>query len=357
MKKLFSLAVVLIAAVAAMAQEPVITFDKLTHDFGTFNEAEGRVSTVFTFTNEGMSPLVLTNVRASCGCTTPKWPREPIEPGMTGQITVTYNANGRPGHFTKTITVTSNATETTKKLTIKGEVIPKSAKPVDMYPVKMGSLSLKQQIANFGTINKGTNKTVIIEYANKTNEAITLDYLGESSDLLFVNLSMTTLEPNQTGQIQIALNHDCDFYGPFSLKLYMIVNGKREITDAFAVTVQGDVTEDFSVLTTDQLKQAPIADIQQTIDLGTLAAGKKVKKSITVRNLGTNPLIVRRVVSTNAAVTAIQPKAIKSGRKGDIKIEVNTTGMKPTTYKRELSVITNDPKHPIHKVIVVWTIQ
>ena len=115
MKKMILLAA-LVCSVVAMAQQPVITFEKTTHDFGKINEADGRVTTVFEFTNEGMVPLVLTNVRASCGCTTPKWTREPIEPGQKGTITVTYNPNGRPGRFQKTVTVTSNATEATTSL-------------------------------------------------------------------------------------------------------------------------------------------------------------------------------------------------------------------------------------------------
>ena len=80
MKKMIMMAAMLVS-MAAMAQEPVITFSKTTHDFGKINEADGRVTTIFEFTNEGMVPLVLTNVKASCGCTTPKWTHEPIEPG------------------------------------------------------------------------------------------------------------------------------------------------------------------------------------------------------------------------------------------------------------------------------------
>ena len=138
MKHVFTFAVALLFATTAFGQTPVITFDKTTHDFGKINEADGRVTTVFEFRNEGMTPLVLSNVRASCGCTTPKWTREPIEPGAVGEITVTYNPSGRPGRFQKTITITSNATQPTTKLYIKGEVIPKPAQPVDQYPVKMG---------------------------------------------------------------------------------------------------------------------------------------------------------------------------------------------------------------------------
>ena len=153
MKKMILMAAMLVS-IAAMAQEPVITFSKTTHDFGKINEADGRVTTIFEFTNEGMVPLVLTNVKASCGCTTPKWTHEPIEPGAKGNITVTYNPNGRPGRFQKTITVTSNATEATTKLYIKGEVIPKPVSTTDQYPVQMGELRLKKKSLNFGLVKK-----------------------------------------------------------------------------------------------------------------------------------------------------------------------------------------------------------
>ena len=99
MKKILTTLSMALVAVAMMAQQPVITFEETEHDFGKINEADGRVTTIFTFKNEGMEPLVLSNVRASCGCTTPKWPKEPIEPGQTGNITVTYNPSGRPGRF------------------------------------------------------------------------------------------------------------------------------------------------------------------------------------------------------------------------------------------------------------------
>ena len=124
MKKIFSTLCMALFAVAMMGQQPVITFEKTEHDFGSIHEEDGRVSVVFEFKNEGMSPLVLSNVRASCGCTTPTWTKEPVEPGQKGSITVTYNPNGRPGNFSKTVTITSNATEATKRVYIKGTVIP-----------------------------------------------------------------------------------------------------------------------------------------------------------------------------------------------------------------------------------------
>lgn len=129
MKAFYSLFLVLFLSVsAAFAQAdqkkdgPAITFKTEQHDFGKVTE--GVVAEyVFTFTNTGNQPLILKDVRASCGCTTPSWTREPVMPGKTGTIKVAYNSQGRPGTFNKSVTITSNIPDETKILFIKGEVI------------------------------------------------------------------------------------------------------------------------------------------------------------------------------------------------------------------------------------------
>lgn len=79
----------------------------------------------FEFTNTGTKPLIVTNVMASCGCTAPEWPREPIKPGEKGTITVKYNT-AIPGAFQKSIRVFSNASPEPVLLIIKGEVKPEA---------------------------------------------------------------------------------------------------------------------------------------------------------------------------------------------------------------------------------------
>lgn len=101
---------------------PKLSFKEETFDFGAIPEGP-QVTHEFKFKNEGKEPLVLTNVKASCGCTTPSWPKEPVLPGKEAVITATYNTQGRPGAFSKTITITSNASESNKIIFIKGEVV------------------------------------------------------------------------------------------------------------------------------------------------------------------------------------------------------------------------------------------
>lgn len=139
-------ALALLIGTAASAQEtvkpanpnaPKIKFQEESHDFGTV--VEGPQATYeFRFKNEGKEPLVLSNVRASCGCTVPTWPKEPVLPGKESVITATYNTQGRPGKFTKTITIESNAEGGNKVVTITGEVIkPEADKSIPLAQPSM----------------------------------------------------------------------------------------------------------------------------------------------------------------------------------------------------------------------------
>src|SRR5688500_17244752 len=114
-----------------------ILFKEDTYNFGDIPEGP-QVTHEFKFTNTGKEPLILSNVRASCGCTTPSWPKEPILPGKEGAILVTYNTQGRPRNFSKTVTSTSNADEPNRVIDIKGDVI--KADPEKSVPLEGPSM-------------------------------------------------------------------------------------------------------------------------------------------------------------------------------------------------------------------------
>ena len=319
MKKIFSTLCMALVAVAMMAQQPVITFEKTEHDFGKINEGDGRVSVEFVFKNEGMAPLVLSNVRASCGCTTPTWTKEPVEPGQTGSITVTYNPNGRPGRFQKTVTITSNATEPTKKVYIKGEVIPKQAKPVNKYTVAVGELNMKTKTLDLGTIKKGETKTGELEYANLTKEDHNVDSGYQRRDAFLINqVTLPTVKPNEIGKFVFAIDtKKTRLYGPVEVPAYVVIDGKKEISEAHKLTIKADIVEDFSGLSVEEKQQAPIIEIANEIDLGKVAAGKTSKFVVPDQEqrcepAGGTPCILRRQEPPNVKA----PKAIKSGKKG-----------------------------------------
>ena len=114
-----------------------ITFKETNHDFGSipFN---GNGSYEFVFVNTGTEPLILTQPKSSCGCTVPEWPKQPILPGESNVIKVTYKNTNRPGAFNKYVTVFSNAAVNKEvKLHIKGTVEPE---PTDASPLKMDGI-------------------------------------------------------------------------------------------------------------------------------------------------------------------------------------------------------------------------
>jgi Protein of unknown function (DUF1573) len=125
MKKLFFAFAFLFVASFANAQG-VIKFKTESHDFGKVEEGVQAAYT-FEFTNTGTAPVVISNAQASCGCTTPDWTKEPVMPGKTGKVMASFNSQGRPGNFSKTVTVISNSETPQIVLSIKGEVNPKAA--------------------------------------------------------------------------------------------------------------------------------------------------------------------------------------------------------------------------------------
>ena len=101
---------------------PAFTFKKEEHDFGILIDGE-KVTYSFQFTNSGDAPLIISNAKGSCGCTVPNYPKEPIAPGATASIDVTFDSKGRTGKQSKAVTLTANTNPNRKVIRIHSEVI------------------------------------------------------------------------------------------------------------------------------------------------------------------------------------------------------------------------------------------
>jgi hypothetical protein len=102
---------------------PIISFDSTTCNFGTLAIGE-KFPHTFRFTNTGQSPLIITQVNPSCGCTTDKdWPQQPIAPGESGQISIEFNSTGNSGKVDKSISVLTNCIPAVEVLRIQGTVV------------------------------------------------------------------------------------------------------------------------------------------------------------------------------------------------------------------------------------------
>lgn len=121
-KKFTTILFALIVGTMMASAQAVIKFDKTSHNYGKFTEDKPQTC-VFKFTNTGNEPLVIHQAFASCGCTVPTFTKEPIAPGKSGEIKVVYNGKGKlPGHFKKTVSVRSNATNALVRVYIEGDM-------------------------------------------------------------------------------------------------------------------------------------------------------------------------------------------------------------------------------------------
>ncbi len=131
MKRSLILVLGIFVALFAVAQNqeaekkgPKIVFEETSFDFGDIFQGD-QVEHVFTFENSGTEPLILTNVSTTCGCTVPKWPRQPIAPGETAELLVKFNSAGKMGKVNKVIKVISNASNPNTQVTITTNILPK----------------------------------------------------------------------------------------------------------------------------------------------------------------------------------------------------------------------------------------
>lgn len=204
MKYAFLLLASVLLGGAAVAQ-PTIKFSEETHDFGEV--IEGKLASYeFVVSNLGTQPLILSNVQASCGCTSPVWSREPIMPGKTGIVKAMYNSAGRPGQFNKSLTITSNAANGTKTVFVKGNVIKKEDK-VYTEEQKRTSAKLMIEKGNYkvGKLETGQKGTAKITVSNKGINPLEIDNVTSPCGCTSFTVSKSQIKAGETAILEVAI--------------------------------------------------------------------------------------------------------------------------------------------------------
>jgi len=349
MKKSFVLllAVLIAFPIINFAQDAKakITFEKMQHNFGTFKEELGIQSVAFNFKNEGKVPLILNNVQASCGCTTPEWTREPVAPGASGLIKVSYDPRNRPGVFNKTIRVSSNAENPDVVLTISGEVTPHARTIEEDYPNQIGPLRSKTNHLALGSVKEKQIKKDSIEIVNISDQPVQLSFKTPPPHLSAV-FKPAKLAPKQKGYIVVTFDAGkIQSYGFVMHRMYLNIDGQDDYRNSVAVSAT--LEEDFSKLSAEELKNAPVISYDSdSFDFGDIKPNTKSEHTFTLKNAGKMDLLIRDVKSS-CGCTAVSPSKnrIASGESVPIKVVFDSTG-KSGRQNKTITVITNDPKNP-----------
>ncbi|MBO7571204.1 MAG: DUF1573 domain-containing protein [Bacteroidales bacterium] len=365
MKKLFLVFLVLSLAVAVSAQtkQPQISWEKTTHNFGVFKEEAGLQTAIFEFTNVGEEPLVLTNVKASCGCTATDYTKEPIQKGKKGFVKASYNPQNRPGKFNKTITVTTNCEAPTTILTITGEVTAREKTVEDYYPKDFSGLRLRTAHLALNNVYNTETKTDTIGVVNMTDAPmkVTFQNVPKHVKIWMEPATLAAKKPNekmgQTGVIHVSYDakqkNDWGFLQDrISVVVNDSVNGKNKIT------VSATIVEDFSHLSPTELANAPKIVFSQTeYDFGTIKQGDKVTYEYKFKNEGKSDLIIRKVKATcGCTVPNPEKMVIKPGEESFIKATFNSAGKKGHQSK-PITITTNDPTNSSMVVKIVGNIE
>ncbi len=342
MKKLIFLLLTFVPLLA-FSQKAKIEFDKTSHNFGTIPENGGAAVYDFKFTNTGTVPLILTNVRAGCGCTTPEWDRKPVAPGESGLIKVSYNPLGRPGSFIKSIAVNSNASNSVETLTIRGKVTRKPTDPYDAYKYGAGPVKFITNNVYLGAIHNSDVAEKEIEFVNTSDKAATIAIVSPAKHIT-ATVTPSTLEKGQTGKLHIkyaaAQKNDWGFVSdPLEVKINDAIQGQ--------IIVNATINEDFSQYTSEMLEKAPVLSFSEPEATVDMAKNSTQTHEFQIQNTGKTDLIIRKLKPSDETISISTAKStIKPGKKTKAIVTIRTDEREGKKIKI-VQFTTNDPKNPV----------
>jgi len=342
----------LIAGCAAItaAAAPTAGWPSTVCDFGAFSEDSGPQTARFELINTGDAPLSIVSARATCGCTTPVYPRESVAPGDTAIVEVTYDPAGRPGRFAKKVYIETTGEPARTTLTVRGTVIGAARTIGRRYPVDMGPMKASQRVLMMGEIYKGRLKSVYFDCYNISADSLRVQVTRKPAWLDITVAPETAPPGEQITLIAYANSAHCPLYGLVEDSVTIVPAPGSEYT--LPVTML--VNEDFSTLTPEQTAKAPVAMLSDTaLDAGTVARGDgPLTLSFGITNAGRDPLKIRRIYSADSGVgiTVEGPDSLKPGKRATVRVTADPAAATGDMLNARISVITNDPVHPVQTV-------
>ncbi|HSH50985.1 MAG TPA: DUF1573 domain-containing protein [Bacteroidales bacterium] len=330
-----------------------IFFEKDVHDFGEIKEDGGAVEYEFTFNNTGNEPLVITNVRATCGCTTPTWTKKPVMPGEKGFVKAAFDPRNRPGNFNKSIIITTNTVNKARViLKIMGKVLPREKTIEDYYPKTIGELRLQSNHLPFTRVYNNQIKIDTLKIYNASDQILKLDFQNVP-EYLKLNVSPNELRPKEKGFIIGQYDgQKVNDWGFVVGRVSLLINGEN-IRGNY-ITISAKVEEDFSHLTNKERENAPKIEIEEkNYNFGKVSMDKKhIEHVFHFKNTGKSDLIIRKIRTTCGCTTAnLEKNVLKSGETSSFKA-VFTPGSRKGMQRKSIYVISNDPKHPEERLMI-----
>ncbi len=342
--------VLLVVPSIAQVAKP-LQFKEETFDFGEVIEKAGPVTHQFQFTNLSDRPVKILNVKPSCGCTTPDWTKESVQPGKTGFIQARFDPKGRPGYFTKSLTVTTDADGNPIVLQIKGSVITESAEVHTEFSGINGNWRIKTSSFNLGKIFL-KDEYVVREFPIMNSGAKSITYLNKFDGPAYirVNVEPKILAPGEKGIIKLSYNGKIkNDYGFQSDNVTLHTDDEAQPKKSFAVFAT--LEDYFPTLTPEAAAKAPKLQIgAATVDFGRIKQNQSSMKEVLILNTGKSNLQLKAIQSNCTCITTeANEKTLKPGASATIKISFNPQDRKGTQQK-SVTIYSSDPQNPVQRI-------
>ena len=338
-----------LAGFTLFANAQTIVTDNEVIDLGNIIYETPSTAT-FQLKNNGHEPLVLQDVKTSCGCTKAEYPKQPIQPGESFSISATYDAR-QLGHFLKDIALYSNVSPKPYYLSIRGVVVEELVDFTGTYPFTIADVSVDKNDIEFDDVNRGDRPIQKIHIKNVSTKSVspTVMHLPEYIEAI---VSPTTIMPGREGVVSLVLDsRKLRDYGLTQTSVFLGMFPGDKVAANKEISVSAVLLPAFRELTDNDLAAAPQLRIShEQLDMDFRGKSKK-SETITLENVGRTPLDIS---SLQMFTTGLKVKLSKSrlmpNEKATLKITGEAKLLKAARSKPRVIMITNDPMKP--KVII-----
>ena len=332
-----------------------IYFNEKSHDFGSVPEQAGNAVFQFEFTNRSSRPIKIISVNPSCGCTTPDWTKEAVQPGASGFIKASFDPKGRPGYFNKTLSVMTDWDANAIVLQIKGNVVSGDGGKYTAFPNLVGALSFHSTSCNVGKV-----------FINRENEAVNFPIKNSSTDTVkFLSVESPryikvqypkSLAPGQTYDVKVQFDAKMKNQYGFLTENFIFHTNDKEMPDK-SVSVYVTVEEFFPKLSAQDLEKAPVLSLSaNVINFGRVRAGANLERDVKIKNTGKKDLIIR-YIQTNCSclISKVEKTTLKPNEEVALKSVLNTTG-RSGPQNKSVTIYSTDPQNPVQRVTLTTAV-
>ena len=352
----------ILSPLSLQAQEKIGTgleIDKVVHNFGDIMLGSGPVSCEFKVRNIGDKPAVIYNVVSSCGCTDVTWTREPLMPGKTGSISVTYSNDEGAYPFDKSLTVYFSDVKKPVILKVRGVSITEKQPLSQLYPMHYGPLGLRDRVFKCGNLEQGGHKSNAVMVANISDSPIKIGF-EDVSDNLSIKISPNPIPAQSTAEMSFTVTSDRDRWGKNHYWATPVINGKRykNADGQDDIGVWAFTKENFGDLTEEQKAKGPRPMFEtSTYSFGKIRKGETVHAEFTFRNEGQKDFCVYRVNSDACCWSHSTIPVAAPGEDVTFRVHVDTKDMPLGEALTIVTLTTNSPLRPIVNLFVAGWIE